>query len=110
MYTSHQVHALILVDPSKASELILKALRKAKMRKGEAASSLGCSHGTFLRWIHRLGIEERIERLQAQALREGWHFEKPLPSGRTKGSKDSYERTRRWKKAPKKRQVSVTPG
>lgn len=105
MYTSHQINALIIVDPEEAAKFILQALRKAKMQKMVAVKILGCSHGTFLRWVEKLKLDSRIEKLRRRALREGWHFERIPSPGRPKGSKDREERVRRWKKAP-----SVTPG
>lgn len=92
----HELHALIQVAPASAKKKIVAALKSSGMHKGEAARLLGCSHGTLLRWIDALALGDEVERLVDKARDEGWyHGENRKSPGRPKGSKDSYQRTRR---------------
>lgn len=84
MYQKHELGSLIEYKPKEATERILNALREAKAHKADAAKLLGCSHGTLLRWIAKLGIGPQIDKLVAKAEREGWHHGRT--GGRPRGS------------------------
>lgn len=99
-YSNHEINVLIFLDPEAAKKKILNALKKAGMRKGDAAVLLKCSHATLIRWIDRLELQVKIEELQEVAKSEGWIYERRPGSGRPKGSKDGTPRKRRWKQAP----------
>lgn len=68
---SHVLRHLIHVDPKAAGDQILKAIWDAQCHKGNAAKALGCRHGTMLKWIAKLGIEERVEQLIERAKKSG---------------------------------------
>lgn len=72
-YANHEINALISIDPEKAKDLILSALKKAKMHREEAAANLDCNYGTLLRWIVRLSMQREIARLTKAAKKEGWY-------------------------------------
>lgn len=73
MANPHQeINALIALDPAKAAEIILDALRDAGMHKGNAAKAMECSHGTLLRWIARLNLDAKIAKMLKDAERKGW--------------------------------------
>lgn len=99
-YSTHPINALIVLDPKEASKKILKVLKEVGMRKGDAAATLGCSHGTLIRWIEKLNLSSTIDAMYEVAKSEGWAYERRPGSGRPRGSKDKASRKRRWKVAP----------
>lgn len=83
-YELKPIQILILSDPDKARRVILKSLRDSGMHLGEVERRLGCSRPTLLRWIERLALQETVEELREEALRDGWHHDRR--GGRPKGS------------------------
>lgn len=73
---NHVISHLIHLDPKKAKDLILTALRDNKMHVGDAAKAIGCTHGTLLIWIGKLEMQPAVEKLRALATREGWHHDR----------------------------------
>jgi predicted transcriptional regulator len=73
-YANHEINALITIDPNKAKDAICAALRDAGMHKGNAADRLGCTHSTLLRWIAKLDLDARIEKMLKQAEKDGSRF------------------------------------
>ncbi len=70
---SQQMRALITVEPGKAKEKILAALKTSKVHMATAAAALGCTHGTLLRWIADLELTRAVEQMKGKAIKEGWH-------------------------------------
>lgn len=83
-FVNHEINYLIALNPSEAKERILKALRKAKLHKEDAAKILECNYGTLLRWIKRLSLETQIKKMSKAAKKEGWFHGKT--GGRPIGS------------------------
>lgn len=105
-HADHEITHLIAVDPTKAKAKILQALKAARMHKAVATKEIGCSHGTFLRWIVRLGMQQEIEEMAAKAVKEGWHHEerggRPQGSTVANGAAPRNSRTKVEKKVPVK--------
>jgi transposase len=92
----HEIQALIQIHPNAAKDKIVKALRAHGMHLGNTAAALGCSYNTFLRWVEQLKLAPTIDRMKAQAKKEGWRHTQNTPStGRPPGAKDKTPRTRR---------------
>lgn len=83
-HPNHEISALIRVAPKEAEKKVLAALRARKMHKGDASKLLGCAHSTLIDWIRLLGLAPKIEKLDAQAKKEGWHHGRN--GGRPRGS------------------------
>jgi uncharacterized protein YjcR len=71
-YVSHEINALISIDPKLAKKRIIDVMREAQMHRRAAAKKLGCDYATLHRWIKRLELETTLERLMVKAKREGW--------------------------------------
>lgn len=72
-YVKHILRSLIEVDPKKAKVKIFGAFTKAQCHYGETAKILGCEAHSVSRWAEKLGIREILRKIEARALREGWH-------------------------------------
>jgi len=83
-YVVHPIRALIVANPILAIAEIRTVLIACGMCKSDVAKHFGCTHGTFLRWLNMLGLEEEVDLLSEQAKREGWSHNRR--GGRPKGS------------------------
>lgn len=115
-YRVHRIHLLIDLEPEKAKKEILTMLRSTGGHRANAAKEFGCTHGTLLRWIARLGGMESELKAMDKALEDsGKHLGKsgrpPLPESERKArAKAKSARKRTPTREKKGRRSRVTPG
>lgn len=95
--TRQQLTALLIIDPGRVRAEILRAFKRARAHREEAARLLGCGRVTFIRWVERLGMEKELARLEEQAKAEGWHHGRVggWPRGRKRGPRAAAKRAAR---------------
>lgn len=103
MLQPRDIGALTRVDPERARKIILSALRKTGVHRGEAAILLGVNVTSLFRWIRKLGIVAEIESMEREAAERGMLRGGYSNGGRNKGSRD------RGPRAPRGARL-VTPG
>jgi hypothetical protein len=92
-FVDHEMTHLLRTDPVKASARIVDAYRRAKCLQKGAAKILGTTAETLIRWIRALDgpsggkLRARLDRLKAEAKRQGWHHDRDKLGGRPRGSK-----------------------
>lgn len=101
---SHEIFALIIADPPRASKIILGSLKENGMHKGQTAEALGCTHGTLLRWIAKLELSDQIDRMVEKADTQGWRHNGRTgrPRGTTVANGAAPPLRKKKRKLPKK--------
>lgn len=69
--------ATVRFQPDKARDCVLEKFREAGANLKETAKLFGVSYRTMHRWIETLDVQDRLEKLRAKAIREGWHRADP---------------------------------
>jgi len=81
-YRRSKISAMVVADPARASDSMVRAFERAKAHQGRAAKLLGISQFTFSRYVTKLGIRARLDRVKERAEREGWHHDMGRRGGR----------------------------
>lgn len=87
-YQKQKLGLLIEVDPRAARAEILKAYETAKASQRDAATELGCSETTLIRWIKLLDLQVTLLKLKKRAIKENWHHVNQTRGGRPPGSRN----------------------
>ena len=101
-FVSHELTHRIELEPEKAAGVMLAAYQKAKCKARDAATLLGVTERTWIRWVQRLdealqkskkgGMSERMGKLKERAYREGWHHKDVGGRPRTATEDDAKQR------------------
>ena len=98
-YKSHDLGALVRVDPQAAAAKIVAAYTSASCSQRDAATLLGVEERSLIRWTKKLdealaamrkvSLSVRLAAVKARAIKEGWHHDRNRQGGRPKGSRTS---------------------